>query len=281
MYKRYVHINYFEHRYSNEDAFCHAAQIGYDGIEVRDRDRSGAVGLEHWLEETARLAADHGLALVYGCRVATTHPEEEERRKSVAHFHEVVAHSHSLGQTLVNVFTGLLWREGATYSTSGSALATPRDWEIAVETMQETADFFPEMTFAMETHSGYIHDVARPTREFLDRVDRSNVCANFDYANMFLNRRGESMDEAIAALSGKIGYIHLKNAQVTDEMPEGIFNRVPLEEGTIDIPRQLSALLQKGVYTGTAICVENTMQADKLPVARQDYAALTRWLAEA
>lgn len=271
--KFYIHINYFENHYTLEQAFQHAARIGFAGIEVRDRDRSGATPLDDYLNLTAELAKRYGLELVYGCRVSTNAPDPVERDGSLRQFHQVLDQTAKHGHHTVNVFTGGLYQPGCTYSQTGSALGTEEDWAASIAALREAADRHPELTLALETHAGYLHDVAKPCLRLLTEVNRPNVTANFDYANIFLNRRGEPMEEAVQLLKGRIGYLHLKDVKVEENAPEGKFEAVPLGQGSIDLPRQLRLLAEAG-YSGP-ICVENTMKVDKLPVAEHDFQALS------
>lgn len=50
----YLHINYFERTHDLEQTFALAKDLGVDGVELRDRDRSGKTDLEKYLAETDR-----------------------------------------------------------------------------------------------------------------------------------------------------------------------------------------------------------------------------------
>ncbi|HWL50901.1 MAG TPA: sugar phosphate isomerase/epimerase family protein [Chthoniobacteraceae bacterium] len=264
----YLHINYFENRYPLEEAFAHTRKLGCTGIEVRDRDRSGAIALDDYLALTARLSREHGLDIVYGCRVETTDPDPAKREASIANFHKVLEHARRNGFQLLNVFTGILMAPGLRFSKAGSTLATEDDWRVSTEVLSEAAAKFPTLTLAVETHSGYLHDLAEECARLLCRVNRPNVRANLDFGNIHINRRGTSWRESLNALKGSIGYLHLKNVRTGPDREEGDFDRVPLSEGDLDIAAMLRDLQAAG-FTGP-IGLENTMKEDKLPIARAD-----------
>src|SRR5690606_23431958 len=166
--------------------------------------------------------------------------------------------------TTMNLFSGPLYNDQPLqFSRQGSALATPEQYEETRRMLAVAAGAAQErgITLCLEIHNGYIHDLARTTVELLDRVGAPNLMANFDYGNVALNRNGESLDDALAILRGRIGYVHLKNVKLVPRGDEGAFFVTELRAGDINHHLLLRGLLDGG-YAGL-ICLENTMKGDR------------------
>ena len=207
----YMHINYFEAGYCLEDAFRLAKEIGYDGIELRDRDRSGELALKDYLQLTDKLRKQFQLSVIYGCRLDTTHRDAVVRNQSLDDCLEVIRFAGEMGVETLNLFAGsLIGEQPMLFSQQGSALADESVYQQAAPMLKQVAAVAREygMTLCLETHNGYMHDLAKPAAELVDRLGDPNLKVNFDFGNILLNRNGETLDDAIQILGGRIGYVH-------------------------------------------------------------------------
>lgn len=266
----YLHINYFERTHDLEQTFALAKDLGVDGVELRDRDRSGKTDLEKYLAETARCSEKRGLPVTYGCRVATTEADPAARQASTKDFLRVIEFAAGLGVKFLNVFSGPLVQSPRNHSENGSAMARPEDYEEAARILGIGAEAAAAhgMDLCLETHNGYIHDLPAPTVRLLDQINAPNVKVNFDYGNIGLHKANEGLAKSIDALAPRTGYIHLKNMSLVGPPETYDWVRMPLPYGDIDhfdFVRRFASHGYQGVY-----CIENTMPGDRLGVVEQE-----------
>lgn len=266
----YMHINYFEADYSLDEAFARAKEIGFDGIELRDRDRSGQIPLSEYLDHSASLSREHQMPVIYGCRLDTTNPSESQRESSLADFLSVIRFAAEQGSFLVNAFTGVLPAHSDTSNPSVWDTFLPDALRMLRKGVTEAAGL--GVTVCLETHFGYLHDIAKNSLRLVEAVNSPSPFINLDYSNIYLSPRGESMKESFDLLGRHIRYVHLKNTMKPRRSTDGSFYMTPLADGDVN-HRVFIKRLRDIDYTGP-ICMENTMRGDKYPIAVRDLAYL-------
>jgi sugar phosphate isomerase/epimerase len=114
-----------------------------------------------------------------------------------------------------------------------------------VETVQKICDELKPrgQVFALETGQ----ETAKTLRRFIDDLKRDNIRVNFDPANMILYGNDNPI-EAMPVLADWIDGVHCKDGKWPTE--EGKLGKeTPLNEGDVNIPEWIKALLQTG-FTG-------------------------------
>jgi len=261
MAKIFMHINYFEHGYTIAETFDKAMRYHFDGVELRvtPQGMSPEAYANAVRKETQRTGCRN---VVFGVPCDAMQKDPAARRKSLDNAIAFLKATADVGCRLYNTYAGTLVAEGATYRDfhrNGSACATEDQWRWAVDAYQELGDAAESVgvRLAFETHNCYIHDLAKPTRELLRRIDRPSVGANLDMGNIVLNQNGESVADAIELLKDRIYYVHLKNMLIPSV---GGYIACGMGDGVIDhraYLRQLKSLNYDG-----PICLESPRQGD-------------------
>src|SRR5699024_3426317 len=98
--------------------------------------------------------------------------------------------SERLNLTVCNTFTGSLMSSDknipySEYDQHGSAVATPEQWQWAVDGFKTLGELAKELgfRFAFETHMCYLHDLPSVTKKFVDKINKPAVGVNLDYGN--------------------------------------------------------------------------------------------------
>ncbi len=230
------------------------ADAGYDAVElwaphVTDLGEAGLTAVEAALAET-------GLepAMVSPYFDFTTSDETAEA--SLAHGREVLALARRLGGRNVRCFTG----------KTGSAEATPAQWDRAVRCLRALADAAAGdgIGLALETHSRNLMDTVASARDLVERVARANVGLILQPGTFAADPLG-----ATRALAPLARHVHATNRKDGE--------RARLEEGAIDWSAVLAILVDAGF--GGAVSVE-WMGEEPEAVARHEAAALRRLIAE-
>lgn len=281
--KCYMHVNYLEHILPVSEIMRQCASAGYDGIELRGWDVNNKMSQMEYLESVASEASDHRLDLVFGCRNESFSSDERVRRQSLETLKTILDFSAAHGGRILNVFAGATFAKDVPrshFEMNGSACAGEEQWRMTVEYFQQAADHAAplNMDICFETHNGYLHDLAEPTCRLLDRIDRPNAKANFDYGNIHLNRKNRGLINEMNMLAGRIGYAHLKNLVSLNQFESRAFFRTPLDAGDINHFVLLRHLLGGG-YRGP-LTIENTMPGDKRRWMHHDLAYLKSILAD-
>jgi len=174
---------------------------------------------------------------------------------------------------------GPLVVQGIPYSEfhqHGSGAATWEQWAWAVEGYQQLGAVAEELgvRMAFETHNGYIHDLAKPTAEFLRRIGSPALGANLDMGNIVLNSNGEPLQDALSILGNNIYYNHLKNIF---KPSTGGYIVCGLADGVID--NRVWAQGLKDMGNDSPICLEAPRQGDRDFFAQDDIEYF-RWVLE-
>lgn len=269
-----MHVNYLENAgIGYPDTFRMCADAGYDGIEVRDRDRAGHIPLNEYLPMVYEGAVAAGLQITFGCRNNSVDEDSAVRQQELENFLRVIVFAGERGIKVLNVFAGLIHpreaRRGHPEDT-GSCVASEEHWQRTVDYFHVAADAAAayDMVLAFETHAGYIHDLAAPSVELIKRVDRANVRVNFDFGNIYLHPENQGLEGEIRHLGPQIAYVHLKNVVSLAKFGVNARFATPLADGDINNYVLLRTLFATG-YQGI-LAIENTMPGDKRPLMAKD-----------
>ena len=264
----YAHVNYFELKYpqlnfSTDRMFELAAEMGYDGIELR----APMEGVPYAMEECAQLAKKYEMkGVTFGGNYNAATDDPAVRAAETKRFIDCVRTAAKIGTRFLNFQTGALRKSGVKDNVnSGSAIATDRHFEQVADMLRTVGKLALDegITLCMETHPGYIHDRARATRRLIDLIGLESVKANLDWVNVWA--LGEETEEETLSILGKdIRYIHLKNGYVEC----GKWVATSLADGHVNTFNYLRTLNNMG-YDGL-IVPEYPRQGDRRYFARRD-----------
>jgi sugar phosphate isomerase/epimerase len=270
-----MHVNYCEQGQTIDEMCRKAVKWGFDGIEFRRMRSSIKETPEQYLEAIASAVQKSGLRLVLfggpGIDLMTGDAAQREKNISAAmDFYRLAAGRVHL--TVCNTMTGQLINKNIAYSyrtfaEHGSAMATPQQWQQAVEGFKTLGRLAGELgfKFAFETHMGYLHDYPLVAGDLVDRIASPAVGVNLDYGNAFLMANNPPLAETIRKLGKRIFYVHLKNAV---HLSESGWLATALAEGAINHREYLKLLVEIG-YAGP-ICIEAPRPGDREWFARED-----------
>ncbi len=267
-----LHVNYLE---GDGDAldrlFRLAADNGCDGVELRWRYRYADRTQAQYQETVAALKNRYpNLTVVFGGCIDFCRGDAETVRRDTEQFEEFLLWAkQACGTPLINFFTGPLVRPGGSFmdfDRNGSGMAEEADFDRAAAGLRRIGDRAAElgMKIALETHNGYLHDLAAPCRKLMERTGHPAVGLNYDQGNIQLNRNGETIEQVFEIAGRYITYAHLKNLFVLN----GAFVITHLDQGIIN-QRKILERLQK---TGTVdrIAIEYPCTGDGTIAARRD-----------
>jgi len=272
-----MHINYFERSYTLATLFDKAKFYGYDGVELRGT----AEGLTpaRYIAQVKKEMARTGLAVTMACPCNLNNPDADARAAEVEKSTDLLRRASAIGIKLFNTMAGSMVAAGVPYSEfhlNGSGCATWEQWAWAVEGFQQLGAVAEELgvKMAFETHNGYIHDLAKPTAEFLKRIGSPAIGANLDMGNIVLNKNGEPLTEALSVLGDRVYYNHLKNIF---KPSTGGYIVCGLSDGVID--NRVWAQTLKDAGNDSPFCLEAPRQGDRDLFAKQDIEYF-RWVLE-
>ena len=145
----------------------------------------------------------------------------------------------ALGVRLVSFHAGFLPEDAADPA-----------YDKLVTRLSRIADLFGEAVIDLAFETG--QEDCRTLRGFLDRLNKSNVGANFDPANMILYGKGDPV-ESVKALAGYVKSVHVKDA-LPAAKPGQWGKEVAVGTGAVDWPNFFAAL-NAGKFTGY-LCIE-------------------------
>jgi L-ribulose-5-phosphate 3-epimerase len=165
-----------------------------------------------------------------------------------ANIRKLVPVATALGVRLVSFHAGFLPEQ-------------PSDpaYDKLVDRLSRIADVFGEAVIDLAFETG--QEDCRTLREFLDRLNKSNVGANFDPANMILYGKGDPV-ESVKALAGYIKSVHVKDA-LPATAPGEWGKEVAVGTGAVDWPNFFAAL-NAGKFTGY-LCIEREAGDQRIP----------------
>lgn len=269
-----MHVNFLEHVFPVDEIIARAAKAGYDGVELRGYDVTGQEPLERYVERCCNTAASHNMTLVFGCPNDTRTAGSEDSMKRMK---SIIRIAGERGVRILNVFADTMKGPQTPYhhfELNGSAIATNEDFTRTANYFREAggfaADYGVELCF--ETHNCYLHDLAKPTCRLLELINLSNVKANFDYGNIYLNRSNLGLEGEIAVLAPHIGYVHLKNIVAYNHYDSRLLRGAALDEGDINIFLFMRNLLARQLRA--PVTIENVLTGDKRTMIKRDLAYL-------
>lgn len=272
-----MHINYFESGYTLATLFDKAKFYGYDGVELRGA-REGLTPAKY-VAAVQKEMKRTGLSVVMANPCNLNTPCPTERAQEVEKAIDLLKRAAGIGVQLFNTMAGSMVAAGVPYSDfhlNGSGCATWEQWAWAVAGFQQLGAVAEELgvRMAFETHNGYIHDLAKPTAEFLKQINSPAIGANLDMGNIVLNKNGESLQDALAILGDKVYYNHLKNIF---KPSVGGYIVCSLKDGVID--NRVWAQTLKDTGNNCPICLEAPRQGDRDLFAKEDIEYF-RWVLE-
>ncbi|MEN6302533.1 MAG: sugar phosphate isomerase/epimerase family protein [Armatimonadia bacterium] len=273
-----MHINYFESGYTLATLFDKAKFYGYDGVELRGK-REGLTTAEYLAQVKAEMDRTGLTNVVIACPCNLNNADADARAAEIAWSTDLLRQAAAIGVKLFNTMAGPMVAQGVPYSEfhlNGSGCATWEQWAWAVDGFQQLGVVAEELgvRMAFETHNGYIHDLAKPTAEFLRRIGSPAIGANLDMGNIVLNKNGESLVDAMSILDDKIYYSHLKNIF---KPSTGGYIVCGLPDGVIDNRVWARTLMEKG--NNSPITLEAPRQGDRDFFAKEDIEYF-RWVLE-
>jgi len=275
-----LHVNYVEGPGDClEQLFKLAKRAGCDGVELRWKyrfpDRTQA--------EYQALVADlkqryPEMEIVFGggvdfCRDKTGTAAQDER--DYVEFLQWA--KKACGSQLMNFFCGTIFPKDGGYGPGamhlgGSGIACETDYERAAAGLRRVGDAAAAcgIRLALETHNGYIHDVASSCAKLMAMTDHPAVGINYDHGNIILNKTGESIDKVFELLPDKIYYAHLKNMMIVRLPNDGgvSYSVTRLDSGYIDQSRVMRHLKERLV--GGIIAIEYPCPGDGVIAALRD-----------
>jgi len=279
-----LHVNYFETGFlktthSIETIFKKAHALGVDGMELR-LNQGPFVGRAY---EESLVAAQEKYPLKHislGTILNLASPEESVRKSSINDWvHALEFLAPRLPLTVLNVMTGRIINPDVPsfeYEKHGSHLQTEEMFQTQVAGLQEALSRTEALgvRLAMETHHGFIHDLAAPAAALVDAVGSPRLGVLFDYGNMIGFQPVPDLEESLRTLGQRTMYLHLKNSVFTGHRPR---LSCGLGDGAIDHRRYLR-LVQEQTGTLPPISIEAPRPGDREHFAAQDIAYLRRLL---
>jgi len=234
-------VGYTYRGYETEYVFKKAKEYGFDSVELRDfsdMDLTPIHSLKKSLEKAKELSSKYDVeAPVTFMPIGNAYGDKEmlqvlpllaENDISILHTHIYSLKSDS--RTIV------------------SADASEEDYRNAANMLRTIGDEAEDhnITVAVETHMGTIHDTSSSLIRLLQYADCKVVKASLDFANLLIVNRHENLLATIRRLAGKVGYTHIKNCRF---YPWGHDWGVPLQLGEINYFKVLKELVDSG-YSG-------------------------------
>ncbi len=274
------HVNLFESKFleancSLETMFRKTRDYGADGIELRlNQGRFG--GPDYWESLLAAQEKYPQQVLSFGTILNLTSPDEDVRRVSIDDWVRALEFlAPRLPFTVLNVLTGRL--EDANVSSSiyekhGSHLQTDEIQQAQIVGLKEAVARTETLgvRLAMETHQGFLHDLALPAATLAEAVNSKRLGVLLDYGNMIGFQPIPDLEETIRTLGKRITSLHLKNSFLTGTRPPV---RCGLGDGAINHHTYLQ-IVREQTETMPPLTIEFPRAGDREYFAKQDLAYL-------
>ncbi len=227
-------------QWSTEQIVENARKMGYDALELRLLDGAvlDPVKDAEKVKQAVALSRANGLEVcAFDTSCSFNHSDPAERERHIADLRNWIQLAQELQVPLLRIFGGA--GKPDTYSQEQEN-AWVADALRQVAPQAEQAG----VTIVLETHDGFAS--AKRTAAVLQAVASPAVSALWDSHHPY--RVGESVDEVVQALDGRIAHVHVKDARRLASDPYG-WQLLLLGEGEVPVREQLQALRQQG-YQG-------------------------------
>lgn len=266
-----LHVNYYEKAGGLDELFKLAKEFDYDGVELRWKYSFADMEQKEYQEKILSLKEKYPeFEITFGGIIDFCRGESNVVKTASAEYLKFMEWAKTcLDTKVMNLLNGPLLNEkveGCKFHAHGSAIAGAEDYARSARSLRIIGDRAAEldMLVALETHTGYLHDLPAPTRKLLDMTDRNAVGVNLDYCNIFVHRNRRSLSESFEILNGKIYYAHLKNVLVCGEVCQDTH----LEQGDINNMDFLK-LLKNNLKSGL-LALEYPSSGDGIIAAKRD-----------
>ena len=230
-------------RWSVEQVVENAVNMGYDGVEWRLLNGKIIDPIDDHEKVVNAVVAcrEHRLDV---CALDTSctfnHTDAEIRAKQVANLLAWIRLAQEVHVPILRVFGG---------ADQQNSLPLPSQDEVntwVADSLHQVASEAEQasVTVALETHDAYAS--ARRVANVLQSVNSKNIAALWDSHHPY--RVGETVEDVVAALQGRIAHVHVKDAR-RDLVDSNSWQLTLMGEGEVPVREQLHILIQQG-YTG-------------------------------
>ncbi len=230
-------------RWSVKQVIENALSMGYEGVEWRLLDGTIIDTVRDSAKVIDAVAACRTSGLEV-CDLDTScsfnHADPEVRAKQIADLLNWVVLAQKVRVPILRVFGGKDQENNSSQPSEDTVNAWVADSLrfVAAKIAQSS------VTVALETHDAF--SSASRVANVLQTVNASSVAALWDSHHPY--RVGESVEDVVDALQGRIAHVHVKDARRSSTDSTG-WQLVPLGEGEVPVREQLHILMQRG-YTG-------------------------------
>jgi sugar phosphate isomerase/epimerase len=260
---------------SFERAVKAAAEIGYDGLEIRALSHLAADSTKAQAREMRQMLDAYGITAPCIFLGSANYRESEEAGyKQLDEIKRYTEFAEELGASMI----------AHKPASPSPRKATEQDYESAAIWMSRVADLLAEhkVKLILETHTGNLLETVDSCLKLWRLINRSNVGFALDIGNFAI--AGEDYgEEAVERLGETIWHVHCKDISFFQEKPvyrhTGAYNGTIfavdlMGKGQVDHKPAYRALLASG-YNGYFTMETLAQGVDLIPeeVARHDYEA--------
>ncbi len=230
-------------KWSVEQVIENALGMGYDGIEWRLLDGNIIDPIRDSTNVIDAVSAcrTRGLDVcAFDTSCTFNHTEPEVRAKQVEDLRNWIILAQKAHVPILRVFGG----KDQESIFSQPSLDTVNAWVADSLHLVASQAEQSSVTVALETHDAF--SSARRVANVLQAVNSGSIAALWDSHHPY--RVGETVEDVVDALQGRIAHVHVKDA-CRDPTDSTGWQLVPMGEGEVPVREQLHTLTQRG-YTG-------------------------------
>ncbi len=266
-----MHVNYYEGPGKLDKLFKLAKSNNYDGVELRWKYNFDDMNQKQYQEKVAQLKQQYPeMEITFGGAVQFCRGSEEDVKTETEAYLEFLKWAkNSCATKVMNFFTGTVIDnkyEYIDFDKQGSGAATEDDYQKSTAGLKLIGERAAKLDIliALETHNGYLHDLAAPSKKLMELTNHDAIGINYDHGNILINSNGESIDQVFELLDGKIYYAHLKNIMVY----KNVYLVTRLEEGHIDTMHVVNKLQNN--LKSDMVTLEYSAPGDGIIAAKRD-----------
>ncbi len=230
-------------KWSVQQVIENALNMGYDGIEWRLLDGNIIDPIRDSTEVINAVSACRARGLDV-CALDTScsfnHADSAVRAKQVADLLNWIILAQKARVPILRVFGG----KDEENTSSQPSQDTVNAWVADSLRLAASQAEQSSVIVALETHDAF--SSARRVATVLHTVNSRGIAALWDSHHPY--RVGETVEDVVDALHGRIAHVHVKDAR-RDPTDSTGWQLVPMGEGEVPIREQLQVLTQQG-YTG-------------------------------